>query len=83
MTPYRIVPAARLQPGPATVIVALGARTLRSRVVMVAAEPHGVVRVAFESGDILALSPRSAVGVVEPLRARPRRPRRAGRGSAR
>ncbi len=72
MTPLRIVRAAELTPGPALVVVALGDRTLRSRVVIAAAEPHGVVKVAFASGDILTLSARAVVGVIEPRR-RPNR----------
>lgn len=63
----RIIPAAQLRAGPATIIVALGDRTIRSRAVMVIAEPHGIVRVAFDSGDILFLSSRSALGVIDPL----------------
>ena len=75
MTAYRIVHAAELAPGPALVIVTLADRTIRSRVELVAAEPHGVVKVAFASGDILTLSTRSAVGVIDPRRPAPRRGR--------
>ena len=78
MTARRIILAAELQVGPSTIIVALGDRTIRSRAVIVVVERH-VVRVAFESGDILMLSPRSALGVVDPPRCRhARRPFRAG-----
>ena len=77
MTAHRIIPAAQLQAGPATIIVALGDRTIRSRAAIVVVEAH-VVRVAFDSGDILALSPRSALGVIDPPLARAHRPRRAG-----
>ena len=66
MTTPRIICAAELRPGPATIIVALGTRTLRSRVLIAVTEPHGLVRVAFASGDVLALSPRSAVGCIDP-----------------
>jgi|JI10StandDraft_1071094.scaffolds.fasta_scaffold28168_7 hypothetical protein len=52
LTSHRIIHAAQLRAGPATIIVALGDRTIRSRAVMVIAEPHGIVRVAFDSGDI-------------------------------
>ena len=82
MTP-RIVPAAQLRPGPATVVLALGDRTIRSRVEIAVVEPHGVVRVAFASGDIVTLSTRSVVGVIDPQSRRsgksggsPRTPRR-------
>ncbi len=79
MTVHRIILAAELRAGPATIIVALGDRTIRSRAAIVVVEPHGVVRVAFESGDILSLSARSALGVIDPPRGR-RAPgsRRAG-----
>ena len=43
---------------------------------MVVVEAH-VVRVAFDSGDILALSPRSALGVIDPPTPRAPRTRRA------
>ncbi|HRI08475.1 MAG TPA: hypothetical protein PKW35_11685 [Nannocystaceae bacterium] len=71
----RIIPAAELRPGPATIVVALPGRTIRSRVLIAAVEPHGVVKVAFASGDVLAFSPRSVVGCIDPA-PRPRRPRR-------
>ena len=70
MTTCRIILAAELRAGPATIVVALGDRTIRSRAAIVVVEPHGVVRVAFESGDILALSARSALGVIDPPRGR-------------
>lgn len=80
MTPYRIVPAAELRPGPALVVLALGERTIRSRVEIAVVEPHGVVRVAFASGDIVTLSVRAVVGVIDPPANRrpsaPRPPRR-------
>lgn len=60
----RIIHAAQLRAGPALVILALGGRTIRSRAEIVVVEAH-VVRVAFESGDILTLSPTSALGVVD------------------
>jgi hypothetical protein len=79
VTPRRIILAAQLRAGPATIIVALGDRTVRSRAVIVVVEPHGVVRVAFESGDILILSARSALGVIDPpMGRRAPRSRRAG-----
>ena len=79
MTPHRIIPASELRPGPATIVVALGGRTIHSRVLIAVAEPHGLIKVAFESGDVLALTPRSAVGCIEPAtRPRRRRPRHAG-----
>jgi hypothetical protein len=77
VTTRRIIPAAQLRAGPATIIVALGDRTIRSRAAMVVVEAH-VVRVAFDSGDILALSPRSALGVIDPPTPRAPRTRRAG-----
>lgn len=69
----RIVPADQLRAGPALVVLALGERTIRSRVEIAVVEPHGVVRVAFASGDIVTLSARTVVGVIDPR----------GRGSAR
>lgn len=75
MIAHRIIPAAELRPGPATIVVALPGRTIRSRVLIAAAEPHGVVKVAFESGDVLAFSPRSVVGCIDPA-PRSRRTRR-------
>ncbi len=77
MTTPRIIPAAQLRAGPATIIVALGDRTIRSRAAIVVVEAH-VVRVAFDSGDILTLSPRSALGVIDLPTRRAPRPRRAG-----
>ena len=68
-------PATQLRAGPATIIVALGDRTIRSRAAIVVVEAH-VVRVAFDSGDIIALSPRSALGVIDP-------PARAGTANCR
>lgn len=70
---HRIISAAELKPGPATIVVALGDRTIRSRVLIAVAEPHGLIKVAFESGDILAFTPRSVVGCIEPPRRGPRR----------
>ena len=58
-------------------LVALGDRTIRSRAVIVVAEPHGIVRVAFDSGDILSLSSRSALDVIDPPRRRVTRSSRA------
>ena len=40
MIAYRIIPASQLRAGPAIIIVALGDRTIRSRAVIVVAEPH-------------------------------------------
>ena len=76
MTTRRIIPAAQLRAGPATIIVALGDRTIRSRAAIVVVEAH-VVRVAFDSGDILTLSPRSALGVIDPPTRTPRTRRTA------
>lgn len=81
MTTHRIISAAELRPGPATIVVALGARTIRSRVLIAVTEPHGVIKVAFESGDVLAFTSRSVVGCIDPLppsRPRSRPPRRIG-----
>lgn len=79
MTRHRIVPAAELRPGPALVVLALGKRTIRSRVEIVVVEPHGVVRLAFASGDIVTVSVRAVVGVIDlptSRRPAPRPPRR-------
>jgi len=73
----RIIPASALTPGSATIIVTLpGRRTIRSRVFMVELRPHGVVNVAFTSGDMISLSARSMVGSIEATaQRRPRPPR--------
>jgi hypothetical protein len=75
MTTPRIIPASALQPSLATIVVRLPDRTIRSRALMVQAEAHGVVKVAFASGDVLTLSSRTAVGIIDPPRVR--RARRA------
>ena len=76
MTTTRIIPASSITPGPATIIVTLpGRQTIRSRVFMVELQPHGVVNVAFTSGDMITLSARTMVGRIERLtRRRPPRP---------
>jgi hypothetical protein len=73
MTTPRIISASALQPTLAIVVVKLPDRTIRSRALMVQAELHGVVKVAFASGDVLTLSSRTAIGIIEPPAARPRR----------
>ena len=70
----RIIPASTLTPGLATIIVSLPDRTIRSRVFMVQVQPHGYVQVAFASGDMITLSPRTMVGSIEQP-ARPQQPR--------
>ena len=73
MTSTRIIPASSITPGPATIIVTLpGRQTIRSRVFMVELQPHGVVNVAFTSGDMITLSARTMVGSID----RPTRRRR-------
>ena len=62
----RLIPASSLTPGPATIVFSLPGRTIRSRVLMAQAEPHGVVRVAFASGDVIAFSARTMVGQLAP-----------------
>lgn len=77
MTTPRIILASALTPGLATIIVSLpGRRTIRSRVFMVQLRPHGVVNVAFTSGDMITLSARTMVGSIEcaPRRRQPRPP---------
>lgn len=71
----RIFRASALEPGLATIIVSLPGRTIRSRALMVQAQPHGVVQVAFASGDVITLSARTMVGSIEQT-ARSRRPSR-------
>jgi len=71
MSTAQIIPASALRPGLATIIVSLPDRTIRSCVFMVQAHPHGVVQVAFTSGEMLTLSTRTMVGRNEPA---PRRP---------
>ena len=70
----RIIPVSTLAPGLATIIVSLPDRTIRSRVFMVQVQPHGYVQVAFASGDMITLSPRTMVGSIEQP-ARPQQPR--------
>jgi hypothetical protein len=74
MHTHRIIPASALRPGLATVVVALPDRTIRSVALMVQVHARGVVQVAFASGDVLTLMPRTAVGLIErrPARARQR-----------
>ena len=72
MTTPQIIPASALRPGLATIVVSLPDRTIRSCVFMVQAYPHGVVQVAFTSGDMLTLLVRTMVGRIE----RPAVPRR-------
>jgi len=62
----RIIPASALQPGLATIVVVLPDRTIRSRVRMVQARTHGVVDVAFASGDVITLMARAVVGCIDP-----------------
>ena len=57
----RIIPASALTPGLATIIVSLPGRTIRSCALMVQAQPHGVVQVAFASGEIITLMARTMV----------------------
>jgi len=73
MTTAQIIPASALRPGLATIVVSLPDRTIRSPVFMVELRPHGVVRVAFTSGDMITLSARTMVGRI----ARPPARRRA------
>ena len=82
MTTPRIIPASSLTPGLAIVIVSLPGRTIRSRVFMVQVQPHGYVQVAFTSGDMITLSPRTMVGSIERSgRARGPRPPHASNAS--
>lgn len=76
MTTHRMIPASELTPSTATIIVSLPDRTIRSRALMVQPQPHGVVQVAFASGDVLTLMARTMVGRIERPTAPPRR--RAG-----
>jgi len=72
----RLIPASALTPGLATIILRLPGRTIRSCVLMVQAQPHGVVQVAFASGDVLTLSARTVVGCIEqPARSKRQPPR--------
>jgi hypothetical protein len=52
------------------VVVKLPDRTIRSRALMIQVEAHGVVKVAFASGDVLTLSSRTAVGIIDPPKVR-------------
>ena len=65
MTTAQIIPASALRPGLATIIVSLPDRTIRSCVFMVQVWPHGVVQVAFTSGDMITLSTRTMVGRID------------------
>ena len=78
----RIIHASTLTPGLATIIVSLPDRTIRSRVYMVQVQPHGYVQVAFASGDMITLSPRTMVGSIEqPVRPQQPRPPRLSNAS--
>ena len=70
MSTPRIIPASALTPGLATIVVSLPGRTIRSLALMVQPRPNGGVQVAFASGDVITLSPRTMVGRIE--RPRPR-----------
>jgi hypothetical protein len=61
----RIIPASALRPGLATIVVSLPDRTIRSRALMVQTYPHGVVQVAFASGDVITLMARAVVGRID------------------
>ncbi len=65
MTTHHIIPASALQPGLATIVVTLPGRTIRSRVLMVQPQDHGVVQVAFASGDVITLQARTMVGRID------------------
>jgi hypothetical protein len=80
MTTPRIIPASALVPGLATIIVSLPGRTICSRALIVQPQPHGVVQVAFASGDVLTLSARTMVGCIERT-SRKRGPPRTRRAS--
>ena len=76
----RLIPASALTPGLATIILRLPDRTIRSCALMVQVQAHGVVQVAFASGDVLTLSARTMVGSIEQP-ARSRRPPRTRNAS--
>jgi hypothetical protein len=78
MITHRMIPARDLEPGLATIVVALPGKTIRSRVAMVQLRDD-VMQVAFASGDILTLSARAMVGRIDAHRAaaRPAAKRRA------
>ena len=75
MTTHRIIAASSLRPGLATIVVALPDRTIRSRALMVQPQPHGVVQVAFASGDVITLMAHAAVGYIESPSSTPTRRR--------
>mgnify|MGYP000240448164 CR=1 FL=1 len=62
-----IVPARSVTQGLATIIVAWPGGKIRSRVVMVQIQPHGVVQMAFAGGQMISLPARAVVGDI-PLR---------------
>lgn len=79
----RMIPASALTPGLATIILRLPGRpgrTIRSRALMVQAQPQGGVQVAFASGDVVTLSARTMVGSIEQA-PRPQRPPRTRHAS--
>ena len=65
MTTHHIIPASALTPGLATIVVTLPGRTIRSRVLIVQPQDHGVVQVAFASGDVITLQARTMVGRID------------------
>lgn len=74
-----IVRAETLRPGLATIVVSFPAttytraRVIRSKVLMVQPNQQGGVQVCFASGDVLTLSARTMVGVIQAPRRSTRR----------
>lgn len=64
-TPYRMVAARLLEPGPALVVVSLPDATVRGTIVRVQRGWTETVRVLFTSGAELTLQESSMVGLVD------------------
>ena len=78
-TPYRMVAAGVLEPGPALVVVTLPDTTVRGTVARVQRGWTATVRVLFTSGAELTLQESSMVGLVDRdalRRGQPRKERR-------
>lgn len=72
-TPYRMVRASALEPGPALLVVSLPSSTVRGTVARVQRGWTQTVRVQLSSGLELTLQESSMVGLVDRLPTRPRR----------
>ncbi len=73
-TPYRMIAARSLEPGPALVVVSLPGATVRGIVARVQRGWTETVRVQFTSGDELILQESAMIGLVDQVARGRRRP---------